>query len=475
MKFFMKNFVYQALFQIVKLLMPVLTVPLVSYALGPDKLGIYNYTTSIAQYFILFASLGMGFYGQRLIATVRDDKFKLSKAFWELESLSIIVTISSIIFYAVFVINSDYKQIFLIQSLTIIAVAFDISWLFKGLEDFKKTSLRSVFISFMTFVLIYIFVKNENDLYKYILIQSAGLLGSQLIMWPFLINRVTFVKIRLHDIYQHLFRVIQYFIPQISMTLYANIGKTFLGIMSTKSEVAFFSNSLLIISVVITFVSTADSVLLPRLSYLNSRDNKKAILNILNVSFDIQLYFTIPIFFGLSAIARNLVPWFFGESFLAISKMLPVLAILCIIKPLGSAVTNQWLLPLGKLKIYNISIILGAIICIVLNSVLIKNIGVWGAIISIIFCELFITVTRIVDFLKDTGFKFNYRLYSKFVLVGIIMGVICNWFSYYFEPSLVLTLVQCLIGGVFYLSITTINKWNPIFVYRKEKLSENNK
>lgn len=44
--------------------MPIITVPIVSKALGPSGLGIFNYTNSIAQYFVLVASLGITYVWQ---------------------------------------------------------------------------------------------------------------------------------------------------------------------------------------------------------------------------------------------------------------------------------------------------------------------------------------------------------------------------------------------------------------------------
>ena len=98
MKKFMSNFFYQSLFQIRKLLAPLITVPLVSRALGPENIGLYNFTQSNTQYFILLASLGLALYGQRTIAQNRDNKYDLSKKFWELEFLSIMcIRLSKII------------------------------------------------------------------------------------------------------------------------------------------------------------------------------------------------------------------------------------------------------------------------------------------------------------------------------------------------------------------------------------------
>ncbi|HDT8132976.1 TPA: oligosaccharide flippase family protein, partial [Enterococcus faecalis] len=46
MKNIAKNFFYQSLFQVAKIIIPIITIPIVSNALGPAGLGIYNYTFS---------------------------------------------------------------------------------------------------------------------------------------------------------------------------------------------------------------------------------------------------------------------------------------------------------------------------------------------------------------------------------------------------------------------------------------------
>lgn len=52
MKNIAKNFFYQSLFQLTKIILPIITIPIVSNALGPSGIGLYNYTFSIVQYFV---------------------------------------------------------------------------------------------------------------------------------------------------------------------------------------------------------------------------------------------------------------------------------------------------------------------------------------------------------------------------------------------------------------------------------------
>ena len=74
-----KNFIYNVLYQILILIIPLITMPYVSRVLGADGVGIYSYTYSISYYFMIIAMLGLNNYGNRTIAKVRNNKEELSK------------------------------------------------------------------------------------------------------------------------------------------------------------------------------------------------------------------------------------------------------------------------------------------------------------------------------------------------------------------------------------------------------------
>ena len=79
-----KNYVYNLIYQILLIIIPIITIPYISRILGAENIGIYNYTLSISAYFILFGSLGVSLYGQREIAYNQKDKYQYSKIFLEL-------------------------------------------------------------------------------------------------------------------------------------------------------------------------------------------------------------------------------------------------------------------------------------------------------------------------------------------------------------------------------------------------------
>ena len=71
-----KNYLYNLFYQILTIVMPLITTPYLSRILGAESIGIYSYTLSITTYFILFGTLGIFMYGQREIAYVQEDRQK---------------------------------------------------------------------------------------------------------------------------------------------------------------------------------------------------------------------------------------------------------------------------------------------------------------------------------------------------------------------------------------------------------------
>ena len=143
------NYIYNLIYQVVAIILPIISTPYISKVLGANNIGIYGYTLSISAYFILFGSLGVALYGQREIAYVQKEKEKYSKAFFEIFFLKLIcMTMSMLLFYFIFVRgNNNYTLYYKILLLEILANTLDISWLFQGLELFKKTVTRNLIVS----------------------------------------------------------------------------------------------------------------------------------------------------------------------------------------------------------------------------------------------------------------------------------------------------------------------------------------
>ena len=231
MKSIKYNFIFYATNQILGLIVPLIVTPYISRVLEA-------YTYSIVYYFMIVALLGMQYYGNRSVAKIRDNKEKLSKVFSEIYFLQLIVASIVTIVYIIFMmLNQQYRIYYMIQIMFVISVAFDISWLYSGLEKFNITVTRNFIIRILSAVAIFLLVKTKNDLWLYTVIMAGTTLLNQVVLWPFVFKTVKIRKVPLKSLVKHIKPTIILFIPVLGASVYNVMDKIMLGMLATVEEV----------------------------------------------------------------------------------------------------------------------------------------------------------------------------------------------------------------------------------------------
>ena len=175
-----KNYIYSLFYEILVFIVPLLTTPYISRTLGADGIGIYSYTLSIATYFINFGKLGFQTYGQLKIAESRDNKAKLSIYFWEITITRFLSMMFAILLYIiVFFIDKEFSLYYFLLLIFFASSILDFTWFLQGMEEFKIITIRNSIIKILSLILVFLFVKDRNDLPIYfIIIQGSTLLGN---------------------------------------------------------------------------------------------------------------------------------------------------------------------------------------------------------------------------------------------------------------------------------------------------------
>lgn len=454
-----KNFMYNLLLQIVTLFIPLITVPYVSRVLGKEGIGVYSYTLSIVQYFVILGTLGVSMYGNRQIAYVRDNKEKMSKTFWSITFLKVITTGLAFLLYILIVgVNKEYGNIYLIQSMNIIAAMLDISWLYMGLEDFKKTVTRNLIVKIVGVICIFIFVKGYEDLYKYITINALMIMLGNLVMWVYVPRTVLKIKIKFKDIVEHIVPTIQLFIPQIATQVYLILDKTMLGTMTNTGEVGLYEQSEKIVKLVLGLVTSLGVVMLPRMSNtFASGDNEKMDMY-LNRSLQGVSYVSIPMAVGLAGISNEFVPWFFGKDFSAVSHLMIILTPILFFIAISNVLGIQYLLPTNRTNEFTASVTMGAIINIILNFILIPKYKALGTCIATVIAEFLVTLVQYIYLRKKIENKILFKNIIKYVIASTIMFIVVRIIGINMGAKIITTIVQGLVGAVVYIIVLTLSK-----------------
>lgn len=452
-----KNYLYNIGYQLFIIIIPLVTVPYISRVLGSDGVGINAYTNSIIQYFILFGSIGINLYGNRTIAYYRDDKEKMSQTFWEIAILRIISILISYIAFLVFLnIVSRYKQYYYYQSFLIIAAAFDISWFFMGIEDFKKTILRNTLVKIVSLGAIFTFVKTKNDVGVYILILSLSMLIGNLTLWTYMRKMVYLPNLKKISLKNHIKPSLSLFIPQIATQVYLVLNKTMLGSLVGVASAGYYENSDKIVKIILAIVTATGTVMLPRVANTFANGNNKKVREYLYKSFDFVSAICFPMALGLSAIAPKFSVWFLGDEFKVTGVLISVLSLVIIMIGWSNVLGTQYLLPTNQTKYYTASVVAGAIVNLVLNIPLILYFGVVGAVISTVISEFAVTIVQLYFVRRTLELRKLFFEKWKYILSAMCMFLIIRPMNTYFAGNFLFFGMEAVIGILVYLMLLVI-------------------
>ena len=381
-----KNYLYNLSYQILTIILPIITVPYVTRIFTSEDLGNYGFYNSIVSYFSLFAMLGIGLYGTKQIAAASD----VSSTFWNIYAIQLIASLISIFVYviAILCIPTMSGIIPLILFISLFSKIIDISWLFSGKEDFKKITLRNTVVKVVGVISIFTFIKNSEDLYLYIfLIVVFDFLG-QVVMWvpaKKFIKRPSFNK---KIMKKNLHPIILLFLPQVAISLYVVLDRTLLGLLGSYSDVGIYEQGQKLTSIIYKIVSSLGVVMLPRVANLLSERREKEAQNMVKFSFILYNLIIFPMIFGLIAVNEVFVKLFLGKDFQDEKYVLYITTVNIMLVGWTNILGHQVLVVRNKNKEFMLSTTIPAFVSVAVNIAVIPLFGYIGASITAVIVEL---------------------------------------------------------------------------------------
>lgn len=160
------NFLMNFLLSASQFVFPLITFPYVSRVLLAEGSGKITFASSVANYFLMVASLGIPTYGIRACAQVRDDRRKLSRTAHELLLINSITTLLVAITYVICVLAiprfKEDEVLFLINGVNIVLNMVGMNWLFQALEQYDYITIRSLIFKIISVVMMVILVHQNQ-------------------------------------------------------------------------------------------------------------------------------------------------------------------------------------------------------------------------------------------------------------------------------------------------------------------------
>jgi O-antigen/teichoic acid export membrane protein len=448
-----KNLFYVLIQQFILLGLPFLTIPYISRVLGPGGVGHYSYSFSYVTLLINVFLLGSNLYGVREIAKAKSNPEQLSRTFSEIFWIRTGLLMLGTLFYVICVLFLwEGDKVFYWQTLHFIAAFFDITWLFQGLEQFKKVVTRNITLKLLGFGSVFLFVKDEQDVVLYTIIMGASVLIGNVALFYRLGRNVRFTR-SMGDFKPHLKQMFILFIPSFSAMIYSVLDKTMLGLLSSTTQVGYYEQAYKIVYMISSLINISGTVMLPRTSSLIAENQFAKLHQILRDGVTFTLFLVFPIMFGFLVIAKDFVQWFLGNQFQVSGTIAMIMAPIIIFKSLGVIFGSWYLVPMNKNKEYTLPIVIGALLNLILNFLLIPKYGAVGAASATTVTEGVILAVQLW-FLKkvinpDWKMKKGIVLY---LLASIVMAILIISLSGAWPTSLLLKIVlKFLFGGMIYI------------------------
>lgn len=447
------NFIYNLLYEIVRVVVPIITTPYISRILSPEGIGEVTLAQTYAQYFVIFSNFGFTTYGTRELAKKRNEMQEFRKLFWDIFFARLafwFVALCAYVwyFYGYKTNASLSDKIFVIF---IVSSLMDFSYYFRALENFKTVAIRNTTIKVLCTILIFLLIRKSSHVWLYAIILVMSDLVGQIVMVCDIDKEMYPIhKPKIRDIKNHILVAFTLFIPTIAIQIYSLLDKVMLGHLCGKAETAYYEYSQKLVYIAASVSTVLANTNVPRMAYYYEHDKSKFEAQFHKV-FDFVNFIGIPMCMGIIGIAKNFSAWYYGQQFLGIQKLLGVNAFLVIILGWKGTIGSMVLIPMGKQKYYTMAVYVEAAINIVFNCFLIPQSGALGAIIASIVSG---TISALLMLLFCNRFVNTNRMFTniyKYILVSMIMLVCIKLIDAKMAIGIFSTVVEIVVGVTIYM------------------------
>lgn len=469
------NAILNILNTITNMIFPLITYPYVTRILLASGMGKISFYTSLTDYAIMFASLGISTYGIRAVAKNRENKNELSKVCKELLILNAFFTIIVIILLwcSAFFIKKIALEpcLLLINTFIIIVTPIGMNWFFSGIEQYEYITKRNIFFKSLSLILVFIFVKNEKDYKIYAAITAFSTITSYICNYIYANKIVSIRTSKKLNLRRHLKPMLMLFASVLAISVYTNLDTVMLGFICGNREVGLYTVAVKIKSVLLAVVTSVSAVLLPRLSNYISNKEKNKYYQTLNKSVTFIFLITIPLTIYFILEASDAIILLGGEDYkdavLCMQFLMPIL----IISGFSNVIGNQILLPNGRDSQFMKAVILGAIVDVCFNIMLMPQFAATGAAIATLIAEIAQMSIQFCYAKKEILEIINYKSLIKSIIAGVSAAIfdisIKNHIEY--NPFINLLITALVYGGIYILTLVVLRETYINEIFEKVK------
>lgn len=400
---FASNTVFLFLLTFSNYLFNFITFPYQTRVLGPEIFGNIGFATSVMTYVQLVLEFGFLLSATEDIAKSRENNKIVSKIFTSVMwCKTILVFVCAVVMVILCTFVDRFQEdplLFYLYFIAYAIFAFIPDFLYRGIENMKVITVRSVLIKMFSTVMIFIFLKEASQYYLVPIFTGVGNLGAVI----FVLLHVRkmgygFVKVTPGDVFKTLKRSAYYFLSRVASAVYTATNTLILGFAlgSSSALVGYYSTAEKGISVAKQAITPVTDSLYP---HMVKHRNFSLVKKLLLLGMPVLLV-------GCSVVmivANPLCAFVFGEEYYQAGDYLRLLAPVVFFSYPATIFGFPMLTPMGLAKHANRSVICGAILQLSMIAVIYFIWGISPEKICIATCitEIFTCAYRVIIVVKN--------------------------------------------------------------------------
>ncbi|WP_185151771.1 flippase [Chryseobacterium sp. SN22] len=438
-----KNFSYNVILTVTQVIVPMIMYAYVSRVIMPYGVGTVSFVENICRYIMLIAALGIPIYGIREIARKKNEN--QDGVFSELISIHLYSSLLLVVIYTALIYLvpqfSANKNMFLIGISLVVCNVLAIEWFYQGNENFRYITVRTVIVRSLSLLLVFIFIKKPQDYYLFFVILCGSSVINGVINFLYSRKYVKFTLVwKWERLRKHIKPLLLIFASTAAISIYVLLDSVFLGFISSKDAVGYYSLGLRVSKAPVILVTALGSVLIPKLSQAHASGDDAYFNRLIQKSFDFVGIVAFPVIVSMIALSNEIIIIFAGEKFLPAKTSFCILCIVIYLIGISNILGMQMLTTTGRDSLMTKSVFFGLVCSIVLNIILIPHFNEVGAAIANLSSELCVTFIMFYFVRKNFHLNINYRVTLLSLFCSLpILGII------YFTSNLTDSLIKKLV------------------------------
>lgn len=467
-----KNFAYKSALTISTYLMNFITFPYVSRVLGVDGIGLVSFVDNVVNYFLLFATMGIGILGTREIAAIKDNTKKCNQTFSNILGLNLLFTVITVVVYLLCICVipkfQQYDELFYIGTAKILFTAFVIEWFFTGIENFRYITLRSLMIKLLYVISVFVFVTSKEDYKLYFVLTVVTVVINAIINMVYVRK---YVRLQTRDLLngKYLKQNISLGIYTLMTSMYITFNVMFLGFASNNVEVGYYTTAFKLYSVILGFFTAFTNVMLPRMSSLLAHGDKERFQDVISKSFSLMAFFSIPMILCSMVLAPQIIYVLSGNGYEGAILPMRIIMPAALFVGIAQVLAVQVITPMKRDKILLFASILGATVSLLINIFIVPHLHSIGSAIVLLIAECTVTSTYIVYVTHGKFVRLQPKVLIESLFCALPSMVICLLCNLYINNNYLSLLVGISLAILSWLIMCRLTKNNVMEIIIKRK------